>query len=106
VTGYNHGLSIAEMEAAMEPYGVPQHLRNGLARYILHGIRPGGFLDALLVNDLRLSVHRADAESLRAIPQVLEFLHWNAPSACYGTPQRHDAWMERGGLLRMVEGCP
>jgi hypothetical protein len=91
--------TIAEWEEEMDRYGVPEHLRDGIARYILYGIQPGRFLEGLLSNDLRGAATDSTPASFAAIPGILNFLYWNVPMDCYGTPERFNAWMKRGGLL-------
>ena len=73
---------------------VPRHLRDGLLRYINDGIRPGGFLCAVLENDLTEALARADPESLEALPHLSAWLYNMAPSRCYGSPQRMAAWLK------------
>jgi hypothetical protein len=91
--------TIAEWEAAMDPYEVPEHLRDGIARFVLFGVPPGRFLEALLTNDLRRAATDSTPMSFASIPNTLSFLHWNVPMECHGTPARYEAWIKRGGLM-------
>jgi hypothetical protein len=63
--------------------GVPPHLRGGLDRYILDGILPGGFLQAVLCADLIEVALRADPVSLQSLPAVVQFLMFYAPRECW-----------------------
>ena len=74
--------------------GVPNHLHDGLVRYLVYGIRPGHFLTAVLENDLRAAVIRADAESRAALCEVVTFLHTEAPMFASGSPALVAAYVE------------
>ena len=77
---------------------VPAHLRPGLEAHVRTGRPVGEFLTALLCNDLRDAVLRADEESLAALRGLLQFLSREMPGACWGSPERVTAWRARGGL--------
>ena len=78
---------------------LPEHCRDGLARYIEHGIPPGSFLTALLSNDLSETFGRADETNQNAIRDYVVFLHCDAPAPCWGSPTKVALWIERGGLV-------
>lgn len=71
---------------------VPEHLREGLRRYVDERCRPGGFLVAALSNDLTSAVMRADTASLVGLHGLMLFLWDYAPGPCWGTPAKVDAW--------------
>lgn len=77
---------------------VPAHLGPGLKRYIDQGIRPGGFLVALITNNLSDAVAKADDVSIAALKPLVNFLHWYAPTGCHGSPLEMSLWIEGGGL--------
>ena len=56
----------------------------GLERYIEGHIKPGGFLSAVLKNDLRGAINHADNENIQKLPAYIEFLYNEAPSLCCG----------------------
>lgn len=78
---------------AMQRSLVPEHLRDGLARYLVHFIRPGDFLTAVLSNDLKEAVNRSDEESRRGLVNLVQFLMWDVPGTCWGSPDRVAAWL-------------
>ena len=43
---------------------IPEHTKGALDRYVDHGLEPGGFLTAVLTNDLFGAVARADSENI------------------------------------------
>lgn len=77
---------------------IPDYMIGGLRRYIENGILPGSFLSALLSNDLRSTFERADDENRRCIENYVRFLYNYAPSECWGSPAKFNAWCKQGGL--------
>lgn len=74
---------------------VPEHLHGGLARYLVHRIRPGSFLTAVLENDLKMAVAKADSTSRRALPELVDFLYQLAPRKSWGSVEAVEAWVKR-----------
>ena len=58
---------------------IPERLRAGILRYVDHGIQPGGFLTAVLMNDLGAATGRADPESLQVLPMIVLWFQNNHP---------------------------
>ena len=80
-------------------YGrLPHHLQGGVKRYIEQGVPPGGFLTAVIENNLRLAVGHADHISLAALPQIVWFFHNESPGDCWGTPEKMKLWMKKRAL--------
>jgi hypothetical protein len=77
---------------------IPPHMIGGLRRFIENGIGPGSFLTAVLCNDLRGACERADDENRDRLFQYVQFLYSYAPSECWGSPAKFDAWCKQGGL--------
>lgn len=77
---------------------IPERMIGGLRRYIERGIPPGHFLSALLSNDLKQTLERADEVNTRAIADYVRFLYNYAPVQCWGSRERFEAWIEHGGL--------
>lgn len=59
---------------------IPELTRGGIMRYVEHGIQPGGFLTAVLCNDLYNATGRADRENLVALPAIVRWFANNCPS--------------------------
>lgn len=66
--------------------------RAGLYFWITAGVPPGHFLTAVLSNDLREAVARADAENRAALPEIVEWLVSHAPMAAWGGPEVVRRW--------------
>jgi hypothetical protein len=73
--------------------GVPSHTLSGIERYIHERIEPGGFLRAVLENDLVQALGRADAANREALFDIVEYLYNHAPAKCWGSPERVAAWI-------------
>jgi hypothetical protein len=77
---------------------IPAHMQSGLLGYIERGEPVGGFLSALLSNDLRGTFERADDINLEAIRAYMVFLYNHVPAGCWGSKARFEAWQDNGGL--------
>lgn len=77
-----------------DQHRIPTHLRGGLIRYFDQAIRPGGFLLAVLSNDLSGAFARGDVDSLAALPALLRLLA-DAEETAWGSPERVDGWLKR-----------
>jgi hypothetical protein len=80
----------------------PDHLRTGLLRYVADGILPGGFLQAVLCNNLRETYARANFGSRGAIPALLECLTWHMPPAAWGSCEKVLTWTTTPDRLEIV----
>lgn len=79
----------------MSYYGVPTHTQGALIRYIVNRFEPGGFLTAVLSNDLFGAVNRADRENLQALENICQFVYSDMPASSWGSPERVSAWLDR-----------
>lgn len=85
------------------PVQIPSHLWPGLRAYVMDGRPVGTFLRAVIGNNLKDSVAHADATSLAALVDIVRWFYNEAPSACWGGPQRYADWVELGGLAGLNE---
>lgn len=75
--------------------GVPEHLQEGLVRYLVYRIAPGSFLLAVLENDLAGAINRGDEASVAGLQALVRFLYHHAPAVAYGGPQIVRTWLTR-----------
>lgn len=68
-------------------------MMGAIRRYIDHGINPGHFLSAVIDNDLKEAVGRADDENLENLPAFVSYFYNEAPSPCWGSPQNRKEWI-------------
>lgn len=66
---------------------------DGLQRYVEHRVPTGGFLRAVLENDLKEACIRADLENIEVIPIYVHWLYNKAPVICWGSPEKVKAWL-------------
>lgn len=66
---------------------IPEHMRGGMLRWILYGIPPGHFLQAVISNDLFGAFSRADDVNAARVQEYCIFLQNYAPIGA-----RRDDW--------------
>lgn len=72
---------------------IEPRFKEALDLYANEGRRPGGFITAVLCNDLRESVARADGRALENLPHIVAYCHWEIPSVCWGSPEKVAEWI-------------
>ncbi len=68
-----------------------------IERYVQHGIA-GDFLAAVIDNNLREALGRADADNTYALKQIVQVFYNYCPSDCWGSRENRQQWQARGGL--------
>lgn len=89
----------AELFVALRKYrfygqAIPDYMYNGLVGYLVDHCPTGGFLAAVLSNDLKDACDRADDTNIHLLPVYMGFLHNYAPWGSYGSPEAVKAWLE------------
>jgi hypothetical protein len=75
------------------PKDLPRHFYDSLKLYLEQGCQPGGFLMAVLRNDLVDAVGRADAEAEAHLRRILQFVYCSIPSPCWGSREKVEKWI-------------
>ena len=75
-----------------------QDIQESLDRYVKHGIRTGGFLYAVLTNNLFQAMTKADMENRMNLHEICSYIWNEIPSSCWGTEQKVEVWIARRGL--------
>jgi hypothetical protein len=83
---------VLEVVSGVAAFNVPKHLREGLVRYFSDGILPGGFMQAVLCNDLAQAVARADPLSFIGLRHIVAFLEQCAPAQAWGSREAVLTW--------------
>lgn len=83
-------------------------LDESLENYLMYGISPGGFLTAVLTNNLYLAATRADHFNKSRIPEITQAIIYNMPAQSYGTASVVDEWIKdkdnrRSSYARFLE---
>lgn len=81
---------------------VPQHTREALERYFLYGLEPGGFLTAMLTNNLYGAVGSADHQNIQVIPDIIKWLLTKAPVGSYGSAEAMRSWIKDSNGYRKL----
>jgi len=68
---------------------------NGLERYIIDHIRPGGFLTAVLQNDLQMTTATADDDNFKKIKEWCQFIYNELPQKCWGSKEKVEKWVNQ-----------
>ncbi len=76
---------------------IPTNLRRGLDRYQHHHIKTGGFLEAVLSNDIEDAVGRADPNSLANLPAIQDYIKDTLPAESWGSREKVRAWIQNKG---------
>jgi len=78
---------------------LPPSLRAGTKRYIEQGILPGGFLRAVIQNNLLESFIQADGANILLMKDIVSFWYNKAPNACWGSKEKMKKWAKTGGFF-------
>ena len=82
---------------------IPEHMRDSMRGYIEHGKDIGDFLYALLCDDIPGAFSKADDTNRDAMYEYVCFLHDEAPSTAWGSPEAVSDWIKRGGMQGIAE---
>jgi len=81
-------------EYRFQQFYIPSRMMLGIRRYIDDRISPGGFLKAVISNDLKNAVGRADDENIQNLPAYVSYFYNEAPSLCWGSVKKMDEWLK------------
>ena len=73
---------------------IPAHTKAALDRYVNDRLLPGGFLTAVLSNDLFGAVGSADSENLAALPEIVRYVYNELPANSWGSKDKIWRWVE------------
>ena len=81
-------------EMAIDYTKLPEHIRDSVQRYIETGCPVGSFLTAVISNDLCSAFACADSINSTNMQRIVGFFYNEAPSTCWGSPEKMNAWIE------------
>jgi len=87
-------LSKGDLMDAMDLHDIPAYMQSSFADYILEGTPTGGFLYAILTNDLKSACNKADDTNKHRIYEYVRFLFNVAPMNCWGSVENVTKWSE------------
>lgn len=79
---------------------LPEDTRASIDRYVENGIPAGGFLRAVLANDLKEACGRADVYNQVALPCIVSYIYNECRSTCWGSYEAVDAWLAKHSAAR------
>ncbi len=90
---------------------IPEHLREPLGRFLVHGLHPGDFLKAVISNNLKQAVASGNDASLAGLRPLVMFMLNHAPAYAFGYSGAYQIWVgmtqsERLSLVTQCEAFP
>lgn len=74
-------------------FHIRQDMLDALRRYVEDGTPPGGFLRAILANDLMGACAYADDDNMRNLPAYAAYVYNELPSGCHGSHEIVTRWI-------------
>ena len=74
---------------------IPKHTKYQIDQYVSNKIPPGGFLYALLTNDLLETISKADEINQLYIVDIVKYLYNDVPAICWGSEEKVKEWLNR-----------
>lgn len=74
---------------------IPPAIAESLLNWVEKGRPTGGFVTAVLCNDLTKAIGRADLESRAALPSIVFWLYNHAPCGCWGSYEIVEKWRNK-----------
>ncbi len=81
----------------------PVHILDSIRAYAESRRPTGGFVYALLTNDLMGALRAADDESAAGLFDIMRYVRWETPAACHGSRKIVANWLAGGETL--FEDC-
>lgn len=72
---------------------IAERFKQSLRRYADNKISTGGFLQAVLENDLKEAMGRADIEARENLFDIVSYCYNELPSGCWGNKEKVAAWL-------------
>lgn len=74
-------------------YNIPGHMKESINRFAQEHRPVGGFLTAVLENDLKEACGRADEGNQKLLFEYCRLLYMEVPSDCWGSPEKVKDWL-------------
>jgi hypothetical protein len=81
------------MSYTFRNFAIPDYMLPGIHRYIVDGIKPGQFLQAVISNDLHMAVNHADDNNLPNLVAYIGYFYNKTPASCWGSKENYARWM-------------
>ena len=70
-----------------------QEIIETLERYVNDRCPTGGFLHAVLSNNLTEACAKADMRNQSRLAEIVVYIYNNLPIICWGSPEKVDKWL-------------
>jgi hypothetical protein len=84
---------------------IPAWTRGEVVRFLVYGIPTGGYLMAVLSNDLKATFAQGDDENLEGLKGLMTWLHSFAPAIAKGSEKAYIAWLGREDKIGLLESA-
>jgi len=81
---------------------LPEHMREGMRKYLEEGVQPGQFLYHILINDFVHAYGYADIFNQQALHIYAVWLYNEMPTGSWGSRDSVDAWVAHRGWAGFV----
>ena len=78
----------------MNKYGAPEHAVEAIERFVQNRFQPGGFITAILANDLREACCQADYINKHKIFEIVSYCWNEIPHTCWGSYEKVHTWLK------------
>ena len=85
---------------------IPERTKQAIDQYVSAHTPRGGFLTAVLSNDLKGAFGRADEENRAALFDIVGYCYNEIPSECWGSPAKVEAWLAARPRPAPVDDMP
>ena len=82
-----------EVKPACVECEIPEHMHDGVERYLFDRVEGGSFFNAVVTNNLVHSISSADQMNLAAIKNWARLLYWEFPSQAWGSEETVHKWL-------------
>ena len=80
------------------PNRIPEYMLESLEEYVRVGRPTGGFLEAVLSNNLMRAFESADNENQEIMIEYAKYVYNKMPMGCHGSLKIYNDWIESGGM--------
>lgn len=79
---------------------IREDILDALKRYVEARIPTGGFLRAVLENNLSEAFGRADEYNLTTLFHICAYIYNELPASCWGSPEKVETWLIGGRKVK------
>jgi len=78
---------------------IEERFKEAIDAYVKDGRPMGGFVTAVLENNLMLAIGKADEDAYHNLREIVKYLYNDAPSSCWGSPEKVKAWYAKKNVV-------